>query len=132
MGHDLSAVADKNFAAWNGALLGGDPERVASLYGEECSFLPTMAGDFRQGRERAAGYFRHFLERHPSGTVVEGRVQALGEGTYIHAGLYDFEVDGRDGGRETVRARFTFVWRLDGDRWSIVHHHSSALPQAAA
>ena len=47
----------------------------------------------------------------------------------IVSGAYTFS-DVRDGVATNVRpARFTFVFRRDGDRWLIVDHHSSRVPE---
>lgn len=43
----------------------------------------------------------------------------------INSGLYTFTF--ADG--STVAARFTFVYRRSGDRWQIIEHHSSRMPE---
>jgi len=125
---ELEVLAAANFNVWNEALLSRKPENVAALYDESNSFLPTMAGDFRRGCDRVKDYFVHFLAKNPNGTIVEGRVQELSDDSYLHSGLYDFEVDSQDVGRETVHARFSYVWKMFDGEWRIIHHHSSARP----
>lgn len=125
----IEEIARKNFVFWNETLQTGNPKKVAELYAEDNTFLPTMSKDFRQGKTEAENYFEHFLKKNPEGTIIEEKVQVLGSGSYLHSGLYNFEIDGKNG-REIVEARFTYVWRKDSDgKWKIIHHHSSVKPQ---
>lgn len=123
-------IARENFAKWNEALLSKDPQKVIALYSPDNTFLPTMAPEFRQGTEEAEEYFKnHFLPKSPDGTIMEAKVQELGENAYVHSGLYNFTA-GPEDKRQIMEARFTYVWQKDetGD-WKIIHHHSSVRPQ---
>lgn len=125
---ELLAVAQKNFALWNRTLLTKDPKAVAALYTTDATFLPTVSPEFKKGQQGAAEYFAHFLEKDPTGRVVEEAVQPLGPDAYLHSGMYNFEV-GPAGNRSTVEARFSFVWQRDAQgNWKIAHHHSSQKP----
>lgn len=127
---EIKEIARQNFEKWANALLTKDPKKVAEFYSEDNTFLPTVSGEFKHGIEGAEGYFKHFLEKNPEGKVVEEAIQALGENSYLHSGMYNFELD-KDGSRSTVEARFSFVWRKEEDgNWKIIHHHSSVRPQA--
>lgn len=122
-------IAKNNFKIWNDSLQTGDAKKVAELYVDDATFLPTMSGDLKHGQEEAEGYFEHFLKKNPSGAIVEEKVQILDENSYLHSGLYDFEV-GPKGKREIMEARFTYVWQKDkSGRWKIIHHHSSTKPK---
>ena len=60
--------------------------------------------------------------------IVEDKIQPLGEDSYVHSGLYDFEM-GHVDNREIANARFTYVWKKDKNgKWRILHHHSSLKP----
>lgn len=123
------SIVSTNFYKWTEALLTRDPKKVAELYADDATFLPTVSPDFKKGAAEAEEYFEHFLAKNPEGKVVNEEVQAVGPGCYIHSGMYDFEL-GPDGERQTVAARFTFVWRKEsGGEWKIIHHHSSVKPQ---
>jgi len=126
----IQEIARKNFADWNEALLTGDPEKVAELYAEDNTFLPTMSPDFKKGKAEAEGYFVHFIEKKPIGEVTEEETQSMGEGFYSYNGFYDFEVD-KDGARVIMECRFTFNLRREKNgEWKIIHHHSSEKPKA--
>ena len=122
-------IARENFYRWNESLQTGDAKKVALLYSEDNTFHPTMSGDFKSGQKEAEGYFEHFLLKNPSGAIVEEKVQVIDESSYLHSGLYDFEVGPKDN-REIVEARFTYVWQKNKDgQWKIIHHHSSVKPK---
>ncbi|MFH0837707.1 MAG: SgcJ/EcaC family oxidoreductase [Patescibacteria group bacterium] len=125
----MKNVVRQNFAMWNDALLTRDPKKVAELYTPDCTFLPTVSGEFKKGHSGAEAYFRHFLEKNPNGVIVDDEVQELGSDCYLHSGIYNFEV-GPDNNRSVVEARFSYVWKKDkkGD-WRIAHHHSSLRPK---
>ena len=121
-------IAKENFVLWADTLLTKDPKKVAELYASDATFLPTVSPEFKTGQKETEGYFVHFLEKNPEGKIVEEKVQQLGQGTYLHSGMYDFEL-GVNGSRSTVEARFSFIWRKKADGgWEIIHHHSSVKP----
>jgi len=122
-------LARANFSAWNEALLSKDPKKVAGFYSDDCTFLPTVNGEFKKGTEQAEGYFEHFLEKDPEGVIVEDACQALGPDTYLHSGLYNFTLGPADN-RQIVEARFSYVWKKDATgAWKVIHHHSSVRPK---
>ena len=122
-------IAKENFKIWNQALLTKDPAKVAALYTADNTFLPTMSGEFKKGQAGAKEYFHHFLEKDPQGEVKDEAVQVISPNAYLHSGLYNFEVGPKDK-RETVEARFTFLWQKnDKGEWKIAHHHSSVKPK---
>lgn len=122
-------IARENFQKWNEALQTRDAKRVAELYTADATFLPTMSPDFKSGQQDAEDYFEHFLLKNPFGKIVKEKVQAIDENSYLHSGLYDFEVGQKDN-REILEARLTFVWQKDKNgQWKILHHHSSIKPK---
>ena len=126
----LEGIAKQNFKTWSESLTTKDPKAVVGLYTEDATFLPTVSGEFKKGQGGAEEYFHHFLEKDPKGEVVEEEVQSLGENCYLHSGMYNFEVNSPEGGRQTVEARFSFVWKKNEEgEWKILHHHSSVRPK---
>ena len=126
----LAGIAKQNFETWGESLTTKNPKAVAELYTSDATFLPTVSGEFKKGQGGAEEYFHHFLEKDPKGEIIEEEFQPLGENHYLHSGMYNFEVNSPDGGRETVEARFSFVWRKnEKGRWEILHHHSSKKPE---
>jgi uncharacterized protein (TIGR02246 family) len=112
------------FEQWNSALKTGDPKQVAALYAADAILLPTVSNQVRHNHAEIEDYFVHFLAKGPQGKIDESNVRIFGE-LAINSGVYSFTF--RDG--MTVQARFTYVYRWDGQRWSIIEHHSSAMPE---
>jgi len=126
----LERIAKQNFKTWSESLTTKNPKTVAGLYTEDATFLPTVSSEFKKGQGGAEEYFHHFLEKDPKGEVVEEEVQFLGENCYLHSGMYNFEVNSPEGGRQIVEARFSFVWQKnERGEWKILHHHSSVRPK---
>lgn len=100
---------------------------VADLYDRQATFHPTLSGEFIQDTKSVRQYFTQFLAMKPKVTVVSSDLKELLETAFVFTGVMDIELDASDD-RFTIQARFTFVWSLNGDRWSIVHHHNSIVP----
>lgn len=112
------------FEAWNSALQTGEPGNVAALYASDGILLPTLSNKVRHNHEEIKDYFVHFLAKGPVGKIDEANVRLFGE-IAINSGVYTFTF--KDG--SAAQARFTFVYRKDGDRWMITEHHSSQMPE---
>jgi uncharacterized protein (TIGR02246 family) len=122
-------IAIENFVRWNEALQSHDAKKVAELYSSEATFLPTLSPKFMNGNEEAEEYFKRFLKKNPMGKVVKEKVQVLSSTSYLHSGLYNFQIDEAEG-KHIIEARFTFLWTLDEQGiWKIAHHHSSIKPK---
>lgn len=118
--NDITALFDQ----WNNALQTGDPKQVAALYENNGILLPTVSNQVRHNPAEIEDYFVNFLAKGPVGKIDEANVRTFGELT-INSGVYTFTF--KDGA--SVQARFTFVYRWNGQRWKIVEHHSSAMPE---
>ncbi len=112
------------FDVWNNALQTGDPKQVAALYEYNAILLPTVSNKVRHNHEEIADYFVHFLAKGPVGKIDESNVRTFGD-VAINSGVYTFTF--KDGA--TVQARFTYVYRWNGQSWRIVEHHSSQMPE---
>ncbi len=120
--NDITALFDQ----WNAAIQTGDPKTVAALYESNGILLPTLSNKVRHNHEEIEDYFVRFLANGPVGKIDEGNIRTFGE-MAINSGIYTFSF--KDG--TSVSARFTFVYRWNGQRWMIVEHHSSAMPEQA-
>ena len=118
--NDITALFDQ----WNAAIQTGDPKTVAALYESNGILLPTLSNKVRHNNEEIEDYFVRFLANGPVGKIDEGNIRTFGE-MAINSGIYTFSF--KDG--TSVSARFTFVYRWNGQRWMIVEHHSSAMPE---
>ena len=112
------------FDQWNDALKTDNPERVAALYASDAVLLPTVSNQVRRNQEEITDYFINFLAKNPSGKIDSANVRTFGD-LAINSGIYTFTFN--DG--ETVQARYTFVYKWNGQDWKIIEHHSSAMPE---
>jgi len=112
------------FEVWNNALQTGDPKQVAALYETNGILLPTVSNKVRHNHEEIEDYFVHFLAKGPVGKIDESNVRTFGD-LAINSGVYTFTF--KDGA--SVQARFTYVYRWNGQQWKIVEHHSSKMPE---
>ena len=118
--NEIAALFDE----WNSALQTGEPKKVASLYESNGILLPTVSNQVRHNHEEIEDYFVSFLAKGPSGKIDESNIRSFGQ-LAINSGVYTFSF--KDG--STVTARYTFVYRWNGQRWKIVEHHSSQMPE---
>ena len=112
------------FEEWNTALQTGEPKNVTALYESNAILLPTISNQVRHNHEEIEDYFIHFLAKGPKGVINESNIRTFGN-IAINSGIYTFTFS--DG--NSVQARFTYVYRWNGQRWLIAEHHSSALPE---
>jgi uncharacterized protein (TIGR02246 family) len=117
---EIAALFDK----WNNALQTGDPKNVVALYETNGILLPTVSNKVRHNHEEIEDYFVHFLAKGPSGKIDEANIRIYGQ-VAINSGVYTFTFN--DGA--VVSARYTFVYRWNGQDWKIIEHHSSAMPE---
>lgn len=121
------------FVRWNEALEDPSANKVVALYANDATLLPTVETGPYTKADGLKEYFVHFVERKPVATIDEAkRFIKVGCNIAYDIGLYSFELNGEHTtSRETIKARYTFIYRWDGKRWLIAHHHSSAEPAAA-
>ena len=112
------------FEEWNTTIQTGEPKDVTALYESNAILLPTISNQVRHNHEEIEDYFIHFLAKGPKGVINVSNIRTFGN-IAINSGIYTFTFS--DG--NSVQARFTYVYRWNGQRWLIVEHHSSALPE---
>ena len=112
------------FNQWNNALKTGNPKDVVTLYARDAILLPTVSNKVRHNHEEIEDYFVRFLAKVPSGKIDESNVRIFSD-LAINSGVYTFAF--ADG--STVQARYTFVYKREGEDWLITEHHSSQMPE---
>lgn len=115
------------FDQWNEALQTRDPQQVVTLYETNAILLPTISNQVRHNHAEISNYFEGFLARGPVGKIEESNIRVF-DNVAINSGVYVFTFS--DGAK--VPARYTFVYRWNGQRWLIIEHHSSQMPEPAA
>ena len=115
------------FHLWNDALATGDSDAVAKRYSKNAVLLPTVSDTPRTDYNSIKDYFDNFLKLEPQGTILESHVTS-GPNWAKDVGIYEFTM-GANGSK--VKARYSFVYVYEDDQWKILHHHSSAMPEAS-
>ena len=114
---------------WIEAITTTDPETVAKLYAKDAVFWGTISPFLRTTPEGRKNYFERFtVLENLNAIYYKPMVRVYGD-IAINSGYYTFfyELDGK---MMSLPARYTFVYRKDGDgEWYIIDHHSSAVPQ---
>jgi len=118
------------FDRWNASLQTGKPDEVAKNYAADGILIPTVSNKVRHNHAEISDYFVHFLELKPKGKIDEQNIRIFGD-IAIDSGLYTFDVI-KEGKPTEVKGRYTFVYKKINDKWLIIEHHSSALPEKVA
>ncbi|CAM9090501.1 unnamed protein product, partial [Scytosiphon promiscuus] len=109
------------------------PKKTAALYAPDSLFWGTVSEEVRSEPEHVRDYFDFFARLPKLRLVAYDPVPPRVHGKFaVHAGAYTFAWQGADGETVQTRARFTFAYRLENDKWVIVEHHSSSMPTAPA
>jgi uncharacterized protein (TIGR02246 family) len=116
------------FERWNDALKTGNAGKVVALYTSDAVLLPTLKNGPLVGHPAISEYFEDdFLPKKPSGAINGKHNIRIGCNMAVDAGLYTFTFGKPD--LPPAEARYTYVYKYDGRRWLIVHHHSSVRPE---
>lgn len=115
------------FEQWDQSLQTGSPSEVAKNYADDAILVPTVSNKVRHTHPEIEDYFQQFLRLKPDGRIEEQNIQIYCD-VAVNSGTYTFAVV-KDGQPSDVKARFTFVYHKVGDRWLIVDHHSSGMPE---
>jgi len=113
------------FDRWNKSLKSGDPDQVVKNYAKNSILLATLANKPRLTVAEKRSYFKFFLINKPSGKINTRKIE-VGYDTAVDAGVYTFTF-AKTGA--VVKARYTFTYRFNKNKWLITCHHSSRMPE---
>ena len=105
-----------------------DKPAVLAHYANNSTLWPTLSNTIREDAEAKSKYFDDFLPKIVgSGDIVWNHnvCQPLSDTHVMWSGVYTFQlVSG------PTQARYSYLVAKNGDKWQIVHHHSSLMPEA--
>ena len=113
------------FDRWNKSLKSGDPDQVVKNYAKNSILLATLSNKPRLTVAEKRSYFKFFLINKPSGKINYRKIE-VGHDTALDAGIYTFTF-AKTGA--VVKARYTFTYRFNKNKWLITSHHSSRMPE---
>ena len=113
---------------WTTAIKSNDPEKVTQLYAKDAVLLPTVSPRILTTYIQRISYFYNLFKKLPEAEcIIQGKPNTwVFNDIAVTSGFYDFVSKSNP-----VKARFSFVYKKNGQSWEIVEHHSSVLPPAS-
>jgi hypothetical protein len=114
------------FGLWCGAVNRHDVPAICELYHPEALLLATLQPVPRETPEQIFEYFTNLMQRPKMHCQLEDYVVRVDDDVATLAGRYVFSFT-ENGVPTSIPARFSFTYRLTGNEWQIICHHSSRL-----
>ncbi|NJS14182.1 MAG: SgcJ/EcaC family oxidoreductase [Sphingopyxis sp.] len=125
------AQVASQFDKFNAAWATKNPDTVTKLFTDDAVLLATVSNKPRTDHAEIKDYFVGFLKGSPVGTITSSTID-IGCNKATRVGTWTVTLtDAATGAKTDVKARYSFVYRLDGGEWKIDHLHSSMLPETA-
>jgi uncharacterized protein (TIGR02246 family) len=117
------------FKQFNDAWATKNPDTVTSLFTKDAVLLATVSNKPRLNHAEIRDYFVGFLKPSPVGTINTSTVK-LGCNTAARLGTWTVTVtDAATGAKTDIKARYSFMYRIEDGKWKIDHLHSSMMPE---
>lgn len=128
---DGHAALTQVVADWNRAGAGWDAVAIAAVYTEDALLFGGRPGH-SVGREAIRGYFASY-----EGVILAGAMQMRetvlrmpGADCVLAQGMVDFSFTLAAGQQTRSALRATLMLLRQSDRWRILEHHFSTIPEA--
>ena len=123
------AQVESQFAVFNAAWATKDPAKVTALFAQNAVLLATVSNKPRTTPAEINDYFVKFLKGSPVGTINTSTVK-IGCNLAYRVGTWTVALtDPNTGAKNDVKARYSFIYKLEGGQWKIDHLHSSMMPE---
>jgi uncharacterized protein (TIGR02246 family) len=123
------AAVEAQFDKFNNAWATKDPATVTSLFTRDAVLLATVSNKPRTNHEEIKDYFVSFLKGAPVGKIDSSNIK-LGCNMAARLGTWTVTLtDAATGKKTDVKARYSFIYRLEDGEWKIDHLHSSMMPE---
>lgn len=123
------AAVERQFDKFNAAWATKDPAKVTSLFTRDAVLLATVSNKPRTTPAEINDYFVNFLQGSPVGTINTSTIK-LGCNEAYRLGTWTVTLtDAKLGAKNDVKARYSFIYKLEGGQWKIDHLHSSMMPE---
>ncbi len=117
------------FTDFNNAWATKNPDTVTSLFTRDAVLLATVSNRPRTDHAAIRDYFVGFLKPNPVGTINTSTIK-MGCNTAARVGTWTVTVtDAATGAKTDIKARYSFLYRMEDGRWKIDHLHSSKMPE---
>ena len=122
---------DGLFTEFNDSWATKNPDLVAKLFTKDAVLLATVSDKPRLNHSEIRDYFVSFLKGSPVGTINSSSYK-IGCNTAARLGTWTVQLtDAATGAKTDVKARYSFIYRLEDGQWKIDHLHSSMMPEKA-
>lgn len=118
---------DSVITDWKNAVEGGDAKAIMALYDKNAIMISTFVQKPLVGSEAILGYYKKVLTNPDVRVVIEEEHPRKFGDMAVNTGRYTLSYT-QEGEDIIVPARFSFTYQLQGKKWIIVDHHSSAVP----
>jgi uncharacterized protein (TIGR02246 family) len=105
-------------------------EDVLALYAPNAVLLATVSEQIRDEPQELRDYFNFFTKLSKLSASDYKPTIRVYDDMAINSGYYTFSFETAPGVTKQVPARYTFVYQKVNDKWVIVEHHSSVIPDA--
>lgn len=123
------AQVESLFTDFNNAWATKNPDTVTSLFTKDAVLLATVSNTPRTDHAAIRDYFVGFLKPSPVGTINTSTIK-MGCNTAARLGTWTVTVtDAATGAKTDIKARYSFLYRMEGGKWKIDHLHSSMMPE---
>jgi uncharacterized protein (TIGR02246 family) len=120
---------DGLFTKFNAAWATKDPATVTKLFTKDAVLLATVSNKPRTTPAEIQDYFVGFLKGSPVGTINSSTYK-MGCNQAARLGTWTVTLtDAATGAKTDVKARYSFIYRLENGEWKIDHLHSSMMPE---
>lgn len=120
---------DGLFGQFNAAWATKDPATVTKLFTKDAVLLATVSNKPRTNHSEIQDYFVGFLKGSPVGTINSSTFK-MGCNQAARLGTWTVTLtDAATGVKTDVKARYSFIYRLEDGEWKIDHLHSSMMPE---
>jgi uncharacterized protein (TIGR02246 family) len=114
--------------AWAETFAAESPDRILALYDREAVLWGTLSPTRRDNPDAIRDYFVKAFPALPERKVVfKDPLVRVYDDVAINTGYYTFSWV-KDGQPKSLPARYSFTYLKRDGRWTVVDHHSSAMP----
>jgi uncharacterized protein (TIGR02246 family) len=122
------AQVEAQFGKFNEAWATKDPGKVTALFAKDAVLLATVSNKPRTTPAEINDYFVNFLRGDPVGTIDTSAIR-IGCNTAYRMGTWTVALTNQNSGvRNDVKARYSFIYKMEDGEWKIEHLHSSMMP----
>jgi|CXWL01.1.fsa_nt_gi hypothetical protein len=112
---------------WKEAVEGGDAQAIVGLYDKNAVMISTFVQNPITSNAALLGYYKKVVSNPDVRVEIEEEHPRRFGNMAVNTGRYTLSYT-QEGEEVVVPARFSFTYQLQGKKWMIVDHHSSAVP----